>query len=619
MKAKNLIGTLLTGAFCLASCTGTDVLKGVSEPNLDPNQIGFYVDLPTTKTNLSENGKSLVWVSGDKLHMWAYDKSADSLFFKNHEFSLYGGRGLSRAYFTTVSEKNMPEGNYLYAACHPAPTSVDSATVSFKLPNVQNGKFTDVDFLVATPVEGKELKKLPKVEDYSALEFQFRHKFHILRFYIPEDFEGAEDGIREFKAIFPTPVTGTYVTDLYNEGKEEYIMDSDATRILHMNLAETLRHSDADGRHFAYAGIVPFQSKEGDKLNFVNEDTLNIKVSFNTLSLEGRNFEAGHMTSVAIKPTIKDRRDFTVKFTGSELEDPVNKLRLIGPEGLVWEKSGSNILEIEDEDGIEVGSEFTELYSLSKDLYDKITDQAPQDIIVRMISGKIGKRTSLALNRETKKNFHLSMEAYMTGLLDEDFSNMPSFNNHSDATDGYQGDAGNDFSTTFLNGWSGGRVGGEEGKCIRIAARREVGLYVEAKYPARVDSEPVFDVYEPVDIILSFDYGVDEKGFVTSGSYEYVGQTFYVGYVNGTNVRASGNTEMIVAKEQNIPKNSQRSGSYNSTPLHMDVEMHLEPGEDYRMTWRNDTGSKRVFGGNSTTWLYIDNVKVTIKETEETE
>lgn len=614
MKAKNLIGTLLTGAFCLASCAGTDVLKGVSDPNLDPNQIGFYVDLPTTKTNLSENGKSLVWVSGDKLHMWAYDKSADSLFFKNHEFSLYGGRGLSRAYFTTVSEKDMPEGNYLYAACHPAPTSVDSATVSFKLPNVQNGEFTDVDFLVATPVEGKELKKLPKVEDYSALEFQFRHKFHILRFYIPEDFEGAEDGIREFKAIFPTPVTGTYVTDLYNEGKEEYIMDSDATRILHMDLAETLMHSDADGRHFAYAAIIPFQSKEGDKLHFAEgRDTINMRMAFNTISLEERNFEAGHMTSVAVKPAIKDRRDFTVKFTGSELEDPVNKLRLIGPEGLVWEKSGSNILEIEDEDGIEPGSEFTELYSFSSELYEKITDRAPQDIIVRMVSGKIGKRTSLALNGETKKDFHLSLEVYATGLLDEDFSEMPSFNNHSDYVGG--SDAGSQ-STSFLNGWSGGRVGGEEGKCIRIAARREVGLYIEARYPARVDSEPVFDVYEPVDIVLSFDYGINEQDNTSSNA---IGQDFYVGYINGTAVRNSGSTEMTTVKSVSVAANSDTSGSYDNTPHHLDVEMHLEPGEDYRMTWRNNTKSKRVFAGNSTTWLYIDNVKVTIKETEEAE
>lgn len=620
MKAKNLLCALVSATFVISGCSSKSVTNEVSEPFFHEGDVGFYTENFGTKTELSENGHSVLWSSDDTLRIWAYSQKFDSLVLKGHKFAMYGGRGLSRAYFTSNLENEMPEGTYSYVACSPAPTSADSTVVTFKLPDVQNGEYEGIDFMLTEPVEAEALRKLKKVEDYSCIGFNFKHKFHILRFYIPEDFEGAEDGISYFKAIFPTPVTGTYVTDIYNEGKEDYIMESDASRILHMALSKTLEHSDAQGRYFAYAGIIPFQSKEGDKLRFDNgKDTINVKAKFNTLSLEGRNFEAGHITSVAIRPDIVDRRDFTVKFTGSGLEDPVHKLILTGPEGLIWANSGSNVLEIKDANGIEAGSVFIEPYSLSNALYDSITKTKTQKISVCMLSGKIGKRASLELNDITKTDFHLSLEAYATGLLDEDFSNMPSFNNHSDATDGYQGDAGNDFSTTFLNGWSGGRVGGKAGKCIRIAARRESGLYVEAKYPARVDSEPIFDVIEPVDIILSFDYGVDEKGFVTSGSYKYVGQTFYVGYVNGTNVRESGNTEMTVAKEQNIPANSQRSGSYDNTPLHMNVEMHLEPGEDYRMTWRNDTGSKKEFGGNSTTWLYIDNVKVTIKKAEETE
>lgn len=607
----NIVGAALALA-CAWSCTksGIDRVEPQQTPFFSKGDIGFYENNSSSKTALSDNGVSVVWENGDQVRVWAAD-SKDSLHLKAQPFTVFAGSGLGRSYFTSSLPTAMAEGTYNYVACYPAPTSSNSTTISFKLPSKQDGTISKVDFMLTEPVEAGRLKPLEKVEDYSYLSFNFKHKFHILRFYIPGDHQGAEDGLSEFSFKMPVNVVGSYVTDIYNQ-EDNYISEEGTSSKVDMALATPLMPSKS-GRQYAYAAIIPFQSKAGDKLNFVNEDTLNIKVSFNTLLLEGRNFEAGHMTSVAIRPEIHDKRDFTVTLTGNEMETPVNKLVLSGPEGLVWEKNGSNVLTIENENGIEVGSRFTEPYSLSKDLYDKITGEEQQSINLRIVSGKIGKRASLALNSETKKDFHLGMEAYMTGLLDEDFSNMPSFNNHSDATSGWQGDAGS-FSTTFLNGWSGGRVGGEEGKCIRIAARREAGAWAEAKYPARADSAPVFDVIEPVDIILSFDYGVDETGFVTSGTYRYVGQTFYVGYVNGTNVRASGSSEMTTFKTENIPASSQRTGSYDNTPLHMDVEMHLEPGDDCRMTWRNNTGSKSEFGGNSTTWLYIDNVKVSIKQ-----
>lgn len=612
-----IVGAMLTllGVWC---CSKSDIVRVEPEkaPFFNKGDIGFYENNHSSKTSLAGNGISVVWENGDEVKVWAAD-SKDSLHLKAQTFKVFAGSGLGRSYFTSALASAMEEGTYRYVACYPAPSSIDSTTISFRLPASQDGTLDGIDFMLTEPVEAGRLKPLEKVEDYSFLSFNFKHKFHILRFYIPADHEGADAGLSQFSYKMPVNVVGSYVCDIYSQKDDCYISDEGPSNKVDMNLAVPLRPS-AGARQYAYSAIIPFQSKEGDRLRFVNEDTLNIKVSFNTLSLEGRNFEAGHMTSVAIRPNIYDKRDLTVRFTGNEMGAPVNRMVLSGPDGLVWEKSGSNVIEIEDGGSIAVGSEFTEPYSISQELYDKITDDAPQQISVRMISGKIGKRASLELNAKNKKEFHLGMEAYLTGLLDEDFSNMPSFNNHSNATNGWQGDAGS-FSTTFLNGWSGGRVGGEEGKCIRIAARRESGAWVEAKYPARADSAPVFDVIEPVDIILSFDYGVDETGYVTSGTYRYVGQTFYVGYVNGTNVRASGNSEMTTFKSENIPASSQRTGSYDNTPLHMDVEMHLEPGDDCRMTWRNDTGSKSEFGGNSTTWLYIDNVKVSIKKQEETE
>lgn len=588
------------------SCTRPDIdrVEPQAEPFFNKGDIGFYENNSSTKTALADNGVSVVWENGDQVKVWAAD-SKDSLHLKAQTFTVFAGSGLGRSYFTSSLPTAMEEGTYNYVACYPAPTSTDSTTISFRLPSKQDGTIGKVDFMLTEPVEGGRLKPLEKVEDYSYLSFNFKHKFHILRFYIPSDHEGAEGGLSEFSFTMPVNVVGSYVTDIYNQ-EDNYISNEGPSNKVDMALATPLMPSKS-GRQYAYAAIIPFQSKAGDKLRF-SADTINVKTTFNTIDLEGRNFQAGHMTSVAVKPVISDSRDLCVKFIGNELGEPVKKLRLRGPEGLVWTESGSNIFDIPTiGDTVVFGTSVKTGYSISRAIYEA----KKGDIVLEMESDHFLSKGVVALNEENINDFHIYAEFAAPKLLWEDFSGMETFHNADEYVGGSNAGAKGPYS--FLDGWGGGRIGGEKGKCVRLAARRECGLYIEAQYPSRLDSPLLPEIIAPVDLEVEFDYGTNVQGG------RELDQTFWFGYSNNESLVNSANESGVFPYSKTVSKD-QKDGSWDSTPKHVKITLEQVPANPYtRITWRNNCGSYRSFGDNTSSFLYIDNVVVRPKKQEVTE
>lgn len=600
---KGMLLLFLSGA---VACTKAEMAKEVPTPGFVKGDVGFYIDSYGTKTALSENGRSVEWMQGDKLYVWARNQK-DSSVLINQGFGLFAGNHLSKAYFTSTLANAMEQGEYKYVACYPAPTSFDSTTVSFKLPQVQNGEFNGIDFMMSDVTTGSALKPMEKVEDYSSLNFNFSHKFHILRFYIPEDHTGAADGIQAFDARMPVPVVGTYVTDIYDQEDGSYISDTDSRNTLVMKLSTTLLPEKDGKRPYAYAAIIPFQSKADDKLYFF-ADTINSKTSFNTIALEGRDFQAGHMTSVAIRPTITDSRDICITYTGNQSGEPVKSLRLIGPDGLVWKESGSNVLDIEAPgDTLEFQSSFTPKYSISKEIFtsDKL------EIIAEMRTEHLGNRNLLTLSE--LGNLHHTADIAAKVLLAEDFSTVNSFS---------QGDSGsgNNNSIKFLEGWTGSRIGASEGKSIRIAARRtwSVTLFgllkTETLAPARADSAPLgATIIKDCKLEVSFTYGSEFEGT------KLVDQNFQVGYTTNMNALASGSTEGTYQWNKVIEKTT-NDGSYDETPNQGKVILSDLPLETpLRISFKTTPLSDKTANSsnNTTTRVYIDNVSVKIADAEE--
>lgn len=605
LQPLKLVGATLAllGAW---SCTksGIDRVEPQQAPFFNKGDIGFYEIDHSSKTALSENGVSLVWENGDQVRVWAAD-SKNSLSLKAQPFTIYAGSGLGRSYFTSSLPAAMAEGTYNYVACYPAPTSTDSTTISFKLPSKQDGTIGKVDFMLTEPVEAGRLKPLEKVEDYSYISFNFKHKFHILRFFIPGDHQGAEGGLSGFSFKMPVNVVGSYVTDIYNQ-QDNYISEEGLSSKVDMALATPLMPS-RNGRQYAYAAIIPFQSKEGDRLYF-STDTINVKTTFNTIDLQGRNFQAGHMTSVAVKPVISDSRDLCVKFTGNELGEPVKKLRLRGPEGLVWAESGSNVYDIPSSgDTVAFGTSVKTGYSISRAIYEA----KKGDIVLEMESDHFRCKGFIALNENNIDDFHLYAEFATPKILWEDFSGMDTFHNADEYVGGSNAGAKGPYS--FLDGWGGGRIGGEAGKCVRLAARRECGLGIEARYPSRLDSSLLPEIIAPVDLEVEFDYGTNVQGG------RELDQTFWFGYSNNQALVKSDNTSGVFVHSQTVSKDD-KDGSWDSTPKHLKITLEQVPANPYtRISWRNTCSSYRSFGDNTSSFLYIDNVKVSVKKQEATE
>lgn len=584
------VTALVLGSLLALSCEK----EAVQTP---PVRASIGLTSPQTKTSVDKDLSKVRWEEGDKISLWA--RNTDGLSLKAQEFSLFGSLD-NDAIFTTILPAAMTPGIYEYVACYPAPESVAGSTVNFELPAVQDGDFSEYDILVTDVQTSGALKPTNKVENYDGLKLALNHMCHIFDVFVPADFEKDAEGATKVGVLFTRSLAGTLQMSLY-EDRVLSIIKGAGNKI-------TAPVRDGKARIFT----VPFEGGAQDKLQCYIASSNKIWYS-PVISLEGRNFEGGHVTPLAWTPGSKKiTRNFSIEYKGNELGEPVKTLQLTAPEGWTWDENGTNILSIEAEGGEFVpDTKYDFAYSVTDSLYDLGTASVTAALLTDHF------RVRKECDIENLEVFQWGFDIAAPQLLNEDFSSLESFSNHDEATGGSKGDAGNGFSTTFLDGWSGGRVGGEAGKCIRIAGRRECGLGVDVHYPARVDSKPMVDVIAPVDLELSFNYGANETGTITFSTYKNLGQKFYVGYVFGKEVRASGNAEINGAQQFSVAAGV-KDGSFDATPNHLTLTFTIPEGDDCRFTWRNDpNGRSDRLGGNTTVWLYIDNISVKLKPAEE--
>ncbi len=562
-----------------------------------PGEVGFYVEKNATKTEVSENGTSLEWVNGDKAYLWAINAGTSDLVLNQREFTAFAGSGLDRAYFTTVMDTPMASGNYLYAACYPAPTSTDGTSIKFTLPGSQNGRVGSVDFMVSNVEQNTALTPIKEIEDYTGLRLQFNHKFHLFRFYIPEGHEGAEKGLSTFEVRTDADINGSYHTDIYDQANEGYTKSSTDPHTIDMVLSNILYPSRDGKRQYAYMAVLPFQSGSDDKLEF-STDPINNKTEIGAVALKGRKFEAGHVTAVAIRPVITDVRDFTIKLTDNKCGEPVRIIRLTGPEGLTWDETGNNVVELSDGDAIVPSDSFVRRYKLSSELYGSINSE----ILIEIISDHIKFTDSITIDQSNKDNFHLSKSVAAPYLLYEDFASVASFSSN----DAYATlSTGDKSAYSFLNGWTGGRIGANAGNCVRLAARRETS----ARYHARMDSAPLSgEIIAPVELEISFDYGTNNRyGGIGSGNY---GQNVFIGYTKESTAFSSGTTTGNFS--DGITFNTNDKNTDWTTPNHAVYTMSMDEGTLHRICWRTEV-ENHAGANNTTCWLYLDNIVVKVK------
>lgn len=579
-------------------CTFSSCQKGAVENvgNVGRHTIGFCTGEASTRTMMNPDGLTASWEKGDRIAVWAKNSSGEYT-LNNTQFSVYGADG-ARAFFTATIDASMPEDRYTYFAAYPVPESVSLTKATFTIPSVQDGKVSGgADIMIANPLLHGPLEEVKELSDYTRLGMSMEHLLHQFRFYLPEgeDKLGGE-AIVKMVLTFPKPVAGKLVADFTDtEAAAEF---SGEEKSITLKLSEPLVNSTSSERKYAMAAFFPS--------SFEASESINIKIYTETkianaypVNLEGRTFAAGHSTPVRLR--ISDIREYgRLRFTVSSnnLGENANAVRLTAPQGCTW-GDGSTIYEYRPGHEITTG----ETFEIPFENLDTFRTFSGKDVTVTFDTEHVDATQTVRVPDLTTLNF-AEISAGLPYLLYEDFSGVESFN----SGDNYaMSNAGSKSPKSFLNGWTGGRVGAEAGMCIRIACRRETSK----GYDARVDSAPIISLKKSTDIKVSYDYGVNNKyggiAIITDGN---VGQNVYIGYVTDTKGYSSGD-DSGTFESDNTFYAKEYTGSYTSTPNSDTRIIHSAPTGVLRITWRS-AAEYQAGTTNTTCWLYLDNIKVQI-------
>lgn len=568
---------------------GVEVALGVSGSSTD------------TRTSPNSEYNRFFWDKGDKVAVWA--KAEDGTYsFENHTFRLLAltDTPSSVAWFTSTLPAAMAKGTYTYYMCYPLPESVSGTVAAFTVPSVQNGDLSGgSDITVAVPVQGSALGPIPEdgvVGDEVLVKM--KHMLHFLRFYIPEGENILGEPVERIVLTMPQSVAGKLAVDVSD------ISNSTVTggqSVIRIDLADSLEESTSSERHYAGVAILPAESV------YSSSDSMQVKIisrnyySVLTYSLDGRSFEPGHVTSVALRPEgLEEKYILDFVLASNNLGEDVRSLTLTLPSGVNWPGTESNVYVYAKSDGsvINVGDtfrlgtseeeEFKALSSKSVTIsYDSESALVSQTLTLGDLSG--GKKVELSLD--------------CPYLFFEDFSGVESFNSgdkHSNSNAGSK-------DPKVFDGWSVARAGAQAGTAIRLACHRETGF---ANYPARGDSPFLSGLKEgktvSLDVQFNYSMGREEGGL---GKKPEASQTVYLGYITTSDNLKSGDDTGTFPTSFTL---NETTGSYTNIN-HLSQHTLTDVQAPIRLSWRTIT--ETVWDtSNSTCWLYIDNVKVKISK-----
>lgn len=591
---------LLIPLLALLSCSGPELDPGPKSDAEGPVKVGFYAGQGAdTRASAGVDGLSTEWQPGDGLSLWAFDADGNAV-LDNMLFRAYG-TDAARAFFSATLPEAMPEGTYTYRALYPVPSSISGGAARYTIPATQDGLCGGgAEIMMSDLAEAGALAPLEWGSiSHDELHLNMRHLLHRLRFYIIDN-GNYGNYIRKAVVSFPRAVAGAASVSL--DGANALSLGEGGESTLTIEPRGSVAFSQDGSRNYLCAGIAPTAFADGEKMSVrVYTDS---KVLLADIPLNSRTFAAGHSTPVNIIPTrVFDYCRLTLNFDSNNLGEDIQTITLSVPDGCSLTDSGERTLTLTVGRDIGFGGSLDIIFeneaafrSLSGSrltvTYDSEHIRIPETIAVGDLSGK--NAVELSLN--------------VPWLLNEDFSGVQSFSSN----DGYKtSSAGSkDAYGPFLGGWTGGRIGAEAGKCIRIACRRETSV----DYDARVDSAPLRGtVKSAVTLDVDFDYGADNEFSFALLTDPDVGQDCYVGYTTSNSAYESGSTSGTFDRSNNTFYVKEYSGNWDSTPDHFGCKLSVTPGSSglVRISLRTEI-EHRAGATNTTAWLYVDNIKVKV-------
>ncbi len=580
----------------------------------------------------------------------------------------------SRAGFTGtisgVESKFDRAKTYDYFAVSPAPAddAVSGTRVTYTIPALQEGDYDGLCDIMTAQLP--DTTALQAGDNNPSINLKFKHHIHLLRFKIESNAWEKDRPVRAVELTFPCAVVGALTVDAADSTVNVLAPEGeDAGKKLLIKFPAGKERKV--GETF-YAMIVPPPTAFGSDAKIGMRIIGTLGETSDDVSVAGKTFEAGHTTPVKLKVKEMTTRYNAVTLTfnvtdgnggmgENTLGERVKKVRVKGLAGAFskavdWSE-GCSV----SEDGSELTCTVPStggdgIYSLTflpdneensgylwpGELWDSSiisnktleVEYESERAVVKTLPGWKPVQTSIPSIPEGQTESYESEEIKLSVpyLVEQDFSTVEGFSSHDEYVSGTD-----DFSKDayqFLNRWTAGRAGAHTNTSIRIACRQEIGIGISGTYSARVDSAPFDEIFQSgvnnATIKVIFDWGADSQYYNApkwlGGGDNDKGQTLYIGYVTEMTKYKSGDEDGFFdkgkfedEKKGNPLYVKEKGGAYTNEELPHLAEVYIIPKAPvrvssetervFRLVWRT-TAEKGKGSGNTTSWLYLDNIKV---------
>ena len=460
-KVYSILSTALavvTIATVTPACTGIET-EMRSE---GPVRVAFTTAQPGTKAELDPSAGRFTWETGDKVAVWADNQSGNPV-LEAREFTLLARDNYDKGYFTSTLDTPMEEDTYNYYIAFPLPSSFSGKNAVFNLPSRQDGKASGACIAISDAIEAGALREFDEqrpVSETISLDLRLRHLLHYLRFYIPQGENALNEPITSLEFSMPQGIAGTVNVNM---------ADGSAT-LTDAQTSVTLAPEEAvqDGE-FISSSIFPPQR------TYVNDEFLNVRVfsenwysDIEPIRLEGRDFQAGHITTVPLRAkTVSPVYNLTFTLISNNLGQEVKNLTFTFDNEVTWGGERWTSFSYADPDGSTfIPGEKIVLKTLDESEFRALSGTgftASYESADAIVSERI---TFPDMSTGNSVNVGLNCPY----LMFEDFSCIQSSFNSGDKHSA--SNTGNKSPYYIESGWSVARAGGEAGTAIRLAAHR---------------------------------------------------------------------------------------------------------------------------------------------------
>lgn len=574
------------------SCTGIETDRRSD----GPVTVAFTTAQSDTRAELDPSAGRFTWEIGDKVAVWADNREGNPV-LEAKEFTLLSRANHSKGYFTSTLDSPMADDTYNYYIAFPVPKSFSGKNAVFDLPSQQNGKASGACIAISGAMQAgalKEFDEMKPVNETVSFNLSLRHLLHYLRFYIPAGENAMSEPISTLEFSMPQGIAGTVNANIA-DGSAAL---SDAKTSITLTPEEPVQ----DGEFIA-SSIFPPQR------TYVNDEFLNVRVfsenwysDIEPIRLEGRDFQAGHITSVPLRvKTVFPIYNLIFTLMSNNLGQEVKSLTFEFDNAVTWGGTQYTSYTYTEPDG----STFVP--------GEKIVFKTLEESEFRALSG-----TSFTVKYESEDAIvseRLTFPDMSSGssvnvglncpyLVFEDFSCIQSSFNSGDL---HSASNLGDKSPYYIeSGWSVARAGGEAGTAVRLAAHRETGLFINNILDSRCDSPLLSGIKSghTVRLNMFFNYSMNRE----ETNAKNAGVTVYVGWTTDTGDLSSSSTTGTFPDSFTV---NETTGSY--TNINHEYSTLLDDMTcDKRLSIREVTDNVTSIGSNGTYWLYLDNIKVSI-------